>query len=360
MTNLQNTIQSLLEKTVEDGNETGLQAAVYYKGELVADAFAGVLDPATGAAVKADSLFPAFSTTKGMMATIIHRLAERGALDYEKPIAHYWPEFAAGGKEGITLRQALGHSAGLPYVPLSVGPQDVYDWDAVCAAIAASEPAYPPGERVEYHALTYGWILGETASRATGVSVPLLWQREVTVPLGLKNELFCGLPAEAEPRVATVRDPNKTTPPEEPTPQQVPFWLSPLGEWINRPEARRACQPASNGIMSARAIARHYAALIPGGVDGVELLPPSRLQIATTPGIAQDTGAPSPYGLGYAVLGEPRQDALNAFGHGGHGGSTGQADPAAGWAFGFTKNDFNGFDSLSPVMMAIRDALPES
>ena len=360
MNNLQNIIQDVLNKAIEDGSETGLQAAVYYKGELVVDAVAGIADPASGRPVTSDTIFPVFSTTKGTLATIVHRLAERGVLDYDAPIAQYWPEFAAHGKSNIKLRHAMGHSAGMPYVPVSVGPDDIYDWDTVCAALAASEPVYAPGTKVEYHSLTYGWLVGETASRASGRTLPQLWQEELVGLLGLEDEMFCGVTPEAEPRVATLYEAGEPTPPENLATQGAPYWLLPLGMWMNKSIARRTCQPASNGIMSARAIAKHYAACLPGGTGGVELLPPSRLKLATTPDINGETGEPSIFALGYALLDPPRQDGINAFGHGGHGSSTGQADPNAGWALGFTKNNFNGAETKANLITALKDWLPES
>ena len=227
----------------------------------------------------------------------------------------------------------------------------------VCAALAAAPPDYAPGTKEEYHALTYGWLLGETASRARGRTVPQLWQDELVAPLGLEEELFCGMPTEQEPRVATLYEAGEPTPPEDLDTQSVPYGLSPLGMWMNKTIARQTCQPASNGIMSARAIAKHYAACLPGGVEGVELLPPSRLRIATTPDLNPETGEPSNFGLGYAIQGEPRADGINAFGHGGHGGSQGLGDPVERWALGFTKNNFNGAETLSTVITALKDAL---
>src|SRR5476651_2611633 len=142
---LQEKIQTLLNTLVAEGKERGAQVAVYIDGKLAVDAWAGVADDRTGAAVDGDTLFPVFSTTKGIFSTVIHILAERGKIDYDAPIAKYWPEFAANGKEAITMRHALSHTAGIPYMPDDVTREQLYDWDFMCAAVAELKPSWPTG-----------------------------------------------------------------------------------------------------------------------------------------------------------------------------------------------------------------------
>jgi CubicO group peptidase (beta-lactamase class C family) len=350
---LQKAIQNLLDEMVSQGRERGVQAAAYFRGELVVNAFAGVANYETAEPVTSETLFPVFSTTKGVVATVIHRLAERGSLDYDAPITAYWPEFGAHGKTGITVRHALNHTSGIPYMPLGVGLSQICDWDFMCDAIADLEPASAPGERVEYHAVTFGWILGELARRVDGRSFPELMKQEICAPLGIQT-MFCGLPAELESSVAVLEEPN-AAPMEvlaEPTPQAIPSWITPLAQWMNRSDARRACIPASNGIMTADAVARHYAALLPGGVDGVELLPPARVEVACAREQVGTGEEVSGRGLGYQVGVLPSTPA--AFGHGGYGGSLGFADPESGWAFGFTRNRFSDVNSAQIIWEEIR------
>src|SRR5476651_2005235 len=142
--NLQDTIQTLLNTLVAEGRERGAQVAAYIDGERVIDAWAGVADVRTGSPVDGDTLFPVFSTTKGIFSTVIHILAERGKLDYDTPIATYWPEFAANGKEGITMRHALSHTAGIPYMPPDITLEQTCDWNYMCAAVAQLKPSSPP------------------------------------------------------------------------------------------------------------------------------------------------------------------------------------------------------------------------
>ena len=344
-------VQQLFDELIATGRERGLQVAVYHHGQFVVDAWAGVADPATGARVDGATLFPTFSTTKGIAATIIHRLAERELLDYDQPVSTYWPEFAAAGKAAITLRQVLNHTAGLPYLPGDLDPARLGDWDGMCALLAAMPPAWPPGSKSEYHAITFGWLVGEVASRVTGRSFGELLTAEIRQPLGL-TDLYVGLPDQVTTPIAVLEEPGLPTEfPASSAPAAVPYRIQPLGAWMNRPAARRACLPASSGIMTARAVARHYAALLPGGVDGVELLPPARVRLATA---AQFTSAGEPTGryLGYGPV-----DREGTFGHGGYGGSFGLAEPARGLAIGFARNRVYhppGDDTVARLLDTIR------
>lgn len=364
MRDAQSIVQSLLDQLVFSGAERGLQFAAYRNGELLVNASAGVANHSNGEKVDENTLFPVFSTTKGIAATVIHRLAERGLLSYDEPIATLWPEFAAQGKESITLRQALNHSCGLPNMPKGIGYRDMCDWKRMCSYIAEMKPLWPPGTRMEYHAITYSWTIGEVACRATGLSFPELVQVEICAPLGLKT-MFVGLPAGLEPKVAILEEygPDPVPPPDGQT-QPVPYWLGPLHTMMNRSDARRACIPASNGIMNALAIARHYAALLPGGLNGVELLPPERVRLATEPqrlAFPENEDYCKTWGLGYK-LGEPGSaygETARAFGHSGYGGSLGFADPESGLAVGFTKNLYQDQPTARTLLDALRAELKE-
>jgi CubicO group peptidase (beta-lactamase class C family) len=237
-----------------------------------------------------------FSTTKGITYTAIHILAERGLLDYDDPVARYWPAFAARGKSRVTIRQLLTHSAGVPQMPEGSTPEDLCDWDRICA------------------------------------------------PLGLRN-LFFGIPDEAEDRVAFLEDGPIPEYGPEPMPmlaKAIPEQLPAAATLYNCPNIRRACIPAAGGIMNARDLARHYACLATG-VDGVRLLPPKRVALIAqeqTRATDQVIGLNIRKGLGYFLHGENGEsisDSPDSFGHPGAGGSVGYADPAHGLAVGFTK-----------------------
>lgn len=364
MGDVQKQMQSLLDQLVDEGRERGVQLAVYSDGALVVDVSAGVADVTTGRQVDGETLFPVFSATKALAATLIHLLAQRGKLDYDMPIADIWPEFAAHGKAGITVRHALSHTAGLQCMPRGIGYAEIVDWNTMCTAIAQLHPDTPPGTQMTYHAVTYSWLVGEVARRVDGRSFPQLLQEEICRPLGITS-MFVGIPDEVEPRVAVLDEifpeDGGCVPPDDSQPQSIPGWLHPLHNMMNRPDARRACIPASSGIMNARALARHYAALLPGGVDGVELLPPERICAATQPQLPTnglDENAQH-FGLGYQLSEYTGKTGTRfmTFGHGGYGGSIGFADPQHKLAVGFTKNLFSPNNAREVVIQKLREAL---
>lgn len=345
----------MLDNAVETGRERGIQLAAYYRGELIVDAWAGVADNKTGRPADESTLFPVFSTTKGIAATVLHILAEQGKLDYDTKISDFWPEFGVNGKENATIRHALNHSVGIPQMPEGIGYTEITDWERMCAEVAKLKPLWTPGERMEYHAITFSWIIGEIAQRLDGRAFSQIMHDEICKPLGIKD-MYIGIPDEVEPRVAILEEPEFTMPTFEPNqPQAIPEWIWPLHEWMNRPDARRACVPASNGIMTAKAIARHYAALLPGGVDGVELLPPSRIKLATELFVSAD-GTEATVGMGYFSMG-PRP---SVFGHGGYGGSLGFADTEHHLAVGFTKNLYSKNDAGNEIINELKKMLAVS
>lgn len=348
MSDVQARIQRFIDEEVETGREIGLQVAAYHRGDLVADAWSGVADVRSGRRVDPDTLFVVFSVSKAVTATVIHLLAERGQLDYDTPVAAYWPAFAQHGKAAITVRQALAHTAGLPHLPRDLRPEELIDWDRMCAVMEASSPLWPPGTMTGYHALTFGWILGELARRVDGRPISRIVAEDLCAPLGI-DSLYFGLPDTALPRLAHLEfAPEPTPDPAPPSPDDygamiVPPAVLPLGDWANRPEFPKAVLPAAGGVANARSLARLFAGLVGNGVDGRRLLPPERVAVASTlQTAAMDVvaGAAWPKALGYS-LGSPTaiQTCVSrtAFGHTGAGGFTAYADPPLELAFALCK-----------------------
>ena len=349
---LQETIQSMLEELVADGSERGAQVAIYKDGQEVVNAWAGLMAPG-GREVTAATLFPIYSTTKGIMAIMVHMLAQRGQIDYDTPIAHYWPEFAAEGKEGITVRHALAHTSGLADMPPNLTEEEVYDWTSVCAALAAMPAVSAPGEKFAYHAVTYGWLLGEIIRRVDGRDVAAFLREEIGEPLGIEGALFIGLPRARQGDVAELEE--NPVPTENGLNTTITPWMFPLGAWMNLPAAREACVPGSNGIAAARAVARVYAAVLPGGIDGVELLSPEQLKLATetqTPALGKPEGERR-RGLGF-ILDEA--GLPTGFGHAGYGGSWAYGDATHRVAVGVTHNLFTKHDLGTKVVNRLRHA----
>ena len=347
MNDIQQKVQEAIDGLVETGAERGLQVAVYRRGEQVVDAVAGVADPATGRPGESDTLFYSYSTGKGATSTVAHVLVERGLFGYDTRIAELWPEFGAHGKEKATVRHALTHAVGVPGIPADTTPEDLTDWDKMCAVIADAAPWWEPGTKTAYHAYTFGYIVGEIVRRATGKPISRVLRDEVAAPLGVADEIYFGVPESEMGRLARLEDAEGSAEFLTSMPDNSPFFrwgpraTFPTAEFGNRPDVLMADIPAG-GKMSARAIARMYAALL-GEVDGVRLISPARLRevsaVAFT-GTDQIMGNPVSWALGY-TLGRPGanpQETPSAFGFWGAGGSNAYADTATGVSFALTKN----------------------
>ena len=348
MADINERVSAALEELIASGVESGLQVAAYHHGELVVDTWAGLADVASGRPVDGGTLFTSFSCTKGVTATAVHILVERGVLSYDEPISGHWPEFAQRGKQYATIRHALTHRVGVPQMPDGVTPESMSDWDGMCEAIAALEPLWEPGARTGYHAYTFGWILGEVIRRADGRPINQFVQEEICGPLGLDG-IHLGVDDATEPRVATLVDGPRpadapAAPPDALITRAIPPAVGILAEAYNNPVVRRAALPAHGGLMNARSLARMYAALANGGeLDGVRILPADRVRTATrlqTDDLDLAIQQPVRKALGYFQSGAisamgPR---TTAFGHPGAGGAIGFADPEHEFAFALTKS----------------------
>ncbi|MEU2387553.1 serine hydrolase domain-containing protein [Streptomyces sp. NPDC012461] len=344
--------------------DIGAAVCVYRYGRPVVDLWGGVADPETGRPWTRDTLQLVYSATKGATATAAHMLAERGALDLDAPVAKYWPEFASNGKADIPVRWLLSHQAGLIALDQPVPLNQALTWHPIAAALADQRPVWTPGTAHGYHGRTWGWLVGEVIRRVSGRSPGRFFADEIAAPLGL--DFFIGLPASERDRVSRMvyrrPDVDLTTVPTESLPEelreQVAAWRDP-NSFSNRayavtdpaeidfdsPEVQAAELPASNGIGTARALARMYAALI-GEVDGVRLLTQETLASATreqTGGKDQVMLIPSRFSAGYMLPTDTNpMTGPNAFGHTGRGGSLGFADPEHGIAFGYVMNHIVG------------------
>ncbi|MFC1227616.1 MULTISPECIES: serine hydrolase domain-containing protein [Streptomyces] len=344
--------------------DLGAAVCVYQYGQPVVDLWGGVADPETGRPWTRDTLQLVYSATKGATATAAHMLAQRGALDLDAPVAKYWPEFATNGKADILVRWLLSHQAGLVALDQPVPLKEALAWHPMAAALAAQRPLWTPGTAHGYHGRTWGWLIGEVIRRVSGHTPGRFFAAEIAAPLGL--DFFIGLPAGERNRVSRMvyqrPDVDLTTVPAESLPEElrelVAAWRDP-NSFSNRayavtdpaeidfdsPEVQAAELPASNGIGTARALARMYAALI-GEVDGMRLIAPATLASATREqagGKDQVMLIPSRFSAGYMLPTEANpMTGPNAFGHTGRGGSLGFADPERGIAFGYVMNNIIG------------------
>jgi CubicO group peptidase (beta-lactamase class C family) len=330
-----------------DYQETGAGFAAFHRGRCVVDLWGGFADSARTREWTRNTLCNVWSSTKGISATAAAILVDRGVFAYEDKVASLWPEFAANGKENITIAQMLSHQAGLPGFVESTAVEDQFDWFGCCAKLARQRPAWEPGKATSYHAMTYGWLLGEIVRRATGKSIGHVILEEIATPLDA--DLFVGLPESIDARAAEMLAPKRIVDTSSlPLPEAARMALvnpqqDPLAP--NMRAWRAAEIPAANGQASAMGLARMYAALANGGtLDGAKLLSREGVarmtQPATTAG-RQDMflGFVDSWGMGVAlntpgIYGPNRR----AFGHSGWGGSFGCADPDAGVAIGYVCN----------------------
>lgn len=270
--------------------ERGIQLAAYDGDELAIDEWTGEADLNGDLPVDGDTLFPMFSVTKAFTATALHVQAERGLVDYEAPIAEYWPEFAKNGKESITVRHVLTHRAGVPQMPGDVTMQRLADWEWMTERIAGLSPLFEPGSRSGYLAMTFGWLLGEVVCRTDPQSrdFPTFLVEEVLIPLGIEG-VYMPLPEDLDDRVAAVSASvsghvGPAADYSEYRDVAMPTAVAPGPSTANDPARRRAVSPAGSGIATARGIARLFAMLANGGeLGGVRLLSEARVQSFSEP-----------------------------------------------------------------------------
>lgn len=353
-------IQQALEHALALG-EIGVQVAAYLNGELIVDSWAGTADPATEKPVDGSTLFSAFSVTKAITATALHLQAERELIEYDQPVASYWPGFAAHGKQAITVRQVLSHRSGIPQMPAGVGPEQMCDWDWMVHGIEQMTPLFTPGTTNAYQSLIFGWIVGEIVRRTDPErrSFDRYVREELLEPLGIED-IYLGVPDRELARVAPVIA--AAPPPPNPDPRIDSIMPTAVftGPIWNRRDIRQSVGPGAGGIMSARDAARFFAMLAgKGELDGVRLLSEERLRWCTQP--RDDAYAPDPtrpawawVGQGGYWLGGDSPPAWPVVGagtqilcHPGAGGSIGWADMDTGLAVAILHNGMQDAATMS-------------
>lgn len=370
-------VASALIRQIPKYQQAGSAVCVYHKGRCVVDLWGGIKD-SKGQPWQADTTAPSFSTSKGVLSTLVHILVDQGLANYEDPIAKYWPEFGARGKERISIRQALSHQAGLYDISSLVKqPTEMLDWDYMLNLIADAQPAHEPGREQGYHALTYGWIIGGLIERLTGKSLQAVLQEELVDPLNLDGMYF-GLPHNELYRRAELVNGVSKPPVEREGWQRAAqdmaesalamvgvrldkfrSALMPFTEpfdW-NDEATVQAKIPAANGQFTARSLAKMYAVLAEGGeLDGVRLMSSATItQLSEIQRTGRDLvlNIPMQWRLGYHRAFSFGVAASNAFGHYGYGGSGAFCDPSRRLAVALTLNSGSGTpagDSRMPRM----------
>jgi len=370
----------------DEFEEKGAAFCLYVEGESVVDVWGGVADTVSGRPWESNTLQLHFSTTKGLAAICAAMLYERGELDYEKPVSHYWPEFAQGGKEEITVAQCMNHQAGLPAVDAELTLDEICEKEPVLRALEKQVPLWEPGSRNGYHALTYGWIVGEIIKRIDGRPIGEFFNEEVVLPLGVDS--FMGLPESEEHRVAPIVEAPGV---DDPMVQELvdsiigtgtlgwraltldgsmlkgdaydPFNPNAL-DIFNSRQVHAAEIPAAGGISEARALARIYAACV-GEVDGVRLIKDEtvlKTKEESSRGPDLVLVVDSGWGMGFMrSLESSPMLTEESFGHSGAGGSLAFGDLEHRVGFGYVMNQMGtsvmGDPRTVSLITAIRSCL---
>ena len=327
--------------------EVGAAVSVIVNGRAVVDLVGGWANPTTQRPWQPDTIVNFYSVGKALIALLVLQLVDNGQIGLDDPIASVWPEFGMGGKQGATVRHALCHRAGVPAIRQRLTNDDLWNWERMTAALAATEAWWEPGTRHVYHTNTYGHLAGEILRRTTG-DMPGVRLRKVAD--SLDADLWWGVPEADLPRCADViwapaqamRSVDFAELSGEPLMIALGYFNPPgysSTDVVNSPEWRRAQVPSTNGHGSASGVARLYAALLEPG----RLLSPELLAEATrsqSEGYCPVLGEDTTFGLGFkpTVPRRPFGPNPRSFGHFGTGGAVGFADPDAGVAFGYAMN----------------------
>jgi CubicO group peptidase (beta-lactamase class C family) len=335
------------ERNFAEHGELGAAVAVYHGGRLVVDLWGGLRDHERGLPWEADTICNMMSVAKGICALCVAMLAERGLLTLDDPVARFWPEFAAEGKDLVTVRQALGHLACIPVTEFAA-EGDYYDYGKMVDAIAAQRPLWPIGTQQVYHSATLGFIAAEILRRITGQTIGQFIRTNLQQPLGA--DYFIGLSAAEQARCATMvrsaRNSINAAKAADPQSIEARMWKPlPADETYNSPAWRGVEMPSVNGHGTARGVAKIYGALANGGsIDGVRVIGMKAL----APFLEEQLPSPLPpvpqrlrMAVGF-MLNTPPHRAIGpnpqSFGHSGAGGSQAFCDPVEKIGFCYTTN----------------------
>jgi len=338
-------IADLFASRLEGGG--GASFSVTVEGEAVVDLWGGWKDAAGQQPWTEDTLVCVYSSTKTVTALVVLLLADRGLLDFDTPVARYWPEFGQNGKADITVAQVLSHASGLSGWDTPISVTDLYDWDKATSLLAAQAPAWEPGTAPGYHAVTQGFLIGEVVRRVTGASLGSVFAREIAQPCGV--DFFIGLPESEDSRAAELTPP----PPQPPFPPEVLAALSPITLSVlsnpptnpldTRDRRWRAAEiPAANGYGNARSLAKAMAILANGGMAGsTRVLSEGgcrRAFVQQIEGVDLVLGIPAHYSLGFGMAPMMPLPSDASIFWGGFGGSLVMVDPKARATYAFAMN----------------------
>ena len=342
--------RTVFEGQLASGQDIGASFCATLEGETVVDLWGGFADAEKTRAWERDTIVNVYSTTKTMTALTALLIADRGDLDFDAPVAKYWPEFAANGKAGVKVSHLMAHSAGLSGWKEPITNDDLYDWEKATSLLAAQAPYWEPGTAPGYHALTQGYLVGEVIRRITGRSLGTVFREEIAGPLGA--DFHIGLPASEDHRVAhLIPPPPGAAIADGPAQSELQANMSNnpgIDVMATRTRGWRGAEiPAAGGTGNARSVAEIHAILANGGVaKGKRFLSEAgcrkalELQIEGTDLIL---GGPARFGLGFGLAGGaiPLPNPNSMF-WGGYGGSLVIIDMDARTTFAYAMNKMAG------------------
>ncbi len=353
----------------KEHDEVGASLCVYQHGEKIVDLWGGYANAARSRPWEKDTLVNVWSTTKGMMALCVARLVDQGRLDMQRPVADYWPEFAANGKEHVTVAQLFSHQAGLCGPDNPITKEQVLDTDLLGAMLAAQKPQWPIGEHSGYHAFSIGPLADTLFKRVIGKTVGAYFRDEFAVPFDV--DFHMGLPESEDGRVAEmVHDDNP--PGGDPEAfdeyQKIAIQHASLSPYLPNERAWRVQgTPSAGGSGNARSIARVYSALATNRCLGdVEIVSEKALEAATEiqiDNVDLVLGLPMSWGIGFALNKSMGLYGPNpkSFGHHGWGGSFAFADPERGLGVAYAMNYMREpLDAIDPRIAALTQAVYSS
>jgi CubicO group peptidase (beta-lactamase class C family) len=327
----------------ERGADLGASFAVSWHGEMVVDIWGGFLDEDKARPWQENTIVNVYSTTKTMSFLCALLLADRGQLDFDEHVAHYWPEFAANGKAGVKVWHVMDHAAGLSGMDEPMSSEDVYDWDKMCAALARQAPWWEPGTATGYHALTQGFLIGELVRRITGKSIGQYFADEVASKLDA--DFYIGVPESEFPRISRLIPPPDSALGGGSDSDSIAArtFRNPRGDardsWTEG--WRKAEIPAANGHGNARSVARIHSVLANGGLlNGERFLSEETAQSvmkSRISGVDLVLGGPASFGLGFGLMPDPNNSRNLCF-WGGWGGSSAFIDQDNHLSLSFVMN----------------------
>ena len=338
-------VREAFAANLESGADLGASFTATVEGETVVDIWGGFADEARTRPWERDTLVNVYSTTKTMTALTALLVADRGDLDFDAPVARYWPEFAQNGKAGVKVSHLMSHSSGLSGWKEPISKEDLYDWEKVTGLLAAQAPYWEPGTAIGYHALTQGYLVGEVVRRITGKTVGTVFREEIAEPLGA--DFHIGMPATEDARVADLIPPPPGGAIGDGPQSDLSANMSNnpgIDVLATRTRAWRAAEiPAAGGQGNARSVAEIHVLLANGGVaKGKRILSEAGCRKALEVQIEGPDlvlGVPARFGMGFGLPGAhlPLPNP-NTIYWGGYGGSLAIIDMDARTSFGFAMN----------------------